>query len=72
MSEEGKSLAFVEGYMIRYAKDGKNSTIFGVPVTELSRDALLGLVGFIGKEMNNQQENYFRTISFLQDCKGVN
>lgn len=50
-----EDMAFVEAQLAPLAAEGGRATYMGVPVSALSREALLGLVAHVGREQIQQQ-----------------
>lgn len=50
-------LEYVEQQLTPLADEGGRATFMSVPVASLSREALLGLIGHLGREEMKQQES---------------
>lgn len=50
----------------KYLKLGEKSSFFGIPITELTFDELVCMIGFIGEEIKESQKNHQRLINFYK------
>lgn len=67
-SETNKeALLFIEAQLVPLATEGSKGTFMGVPVTQLSREALLGLIGHLGREQAKQDESRERERAMWKD-----
>jgi len=55
------------GDLQEYFEQGKNASFFGICLNDLTRDELLIVCAYALKQIRNQDENFNRTLDFIQD-----
>lgn len=58
-------MSLPESFIEQYKPKADGTTVFGVPLLELSREELLAVVGYIGHEAEQTKQRYRRHDDFM-------
>jgi hypothetical protein len=49
-----------------WAEAARNMTLFGVPLVELGRDDLMGVIGYLSQQVERERKFYRSTVDILK------
>lgn len=58
-----------EPFMKKYEGKSKGSTMYGIPMEELTKEELLAVIAFQAEDAKNKLESHKRTEQFLSDIR---
>lgn len=52
-----------------YFEIGNNSSMFGIPIKELTREELISCIGYLSSKIEDQRKDYHHNLQTLSEIK---